>query len=204
MLVEFLKQYLDSDTLGIVWEFLLNGDDYAPFNTLQDIKYFESRIYNWNDCMKWAARVSNFPILKYVSKKPQISRINWERCAEEAASHGKLDAFKYCASRSFQYGWASWQIGVFCSIKHGHPHVARYASNHFSVRDWEECLLMSTSYGNIDLVKHFETKFLQSKPERDLPWKECFSIAERKNYTEILNYSQKNLTRQGPRKIVGC
>ena len=66
MLVEFLKQYLDSDTLGIVCEFLINGDDYASFTTLQDIKCIEARIYNWNDCMQWAARVSNFPILKYV------------------------------------------------------------------------------------------------------------------------------------------
>ena len=70
MLVEFLKQYLDSDTLGIVCEFLINGDDYASFTTLQDIKCIEARIYNWNDCMQWAARVSNFPILKYVPEPP--------------------------------------------------------------------------------------------------------------------------------------
>jgi len=202
MLMELLSRYLDSDTLGIICEFLINGDDYAPF-TLKEIKRLETRIYNWDGCMKWAARVSNLPILKYASKKPQISRINWERCAEAAASHGNLDAFKYCASRSFQYGWSTWQIGVFCAIKHGHSHIAQYASNHFSVRNWGECLLISASCGNIDLVKHFETKCLQSKTERHPPWEECFSIAKKKNYRDIMKYSQEKLTHH-TRKTVGC
>jgi len=200
--MEFLRQYLDFDTLGIVCEFLINGDDYAPF-TLEDIRQLESRIYNWNDCMLWAAIVSNLSILKYASKKPQISRINWERCAEAAASHGKIDAFKYCAFQAFQYGWAAWQIGVFCAIKHRQVHIAHYASNHYSVRDWEECLLTSASCGNLDLVKYFEIKCLQSKTEHSpLCWEECFSIAKKKNYEEIMDYSQKKLI-QHTRKIAG-
>jgi hypothetical protein len=113
--------------------------------------------------MKWAARVSNLHILNYASKKPQISRINWEWCAEASASPGNFATFTYCASRSVQYGWSTWEIGVFYAIKHGHSHIAQYASNHFSIRNWGECLLISASCGNIDLVKHFETKCLQSK-----------------------------------------
>jgi hypothetical protein len=200
--MEFLNQYLDSDTLEIICKFLINSDDYTPF-TLEDIKRLDPHIYNWAGCMKWAARSSNLPMLKYASKKPQISKITWERCAETAAAHGKLDAFKYCASRSFQYGWSTWQIGVFCAIKHGHSHVAQYASNHFSVRDWGECVLSSASCGNIDLVKYFETKCLQSKTERRPPWEECFSIAKKKNYREIMKYSQEKMNRH-TRKTVGC
>ena len=201
VLMEFLKQYLDSDTLGIVCEFLIKGNDYAPF-TLEDIKHLESRIYDWNRCMQWAARESNLPILKYAGENPTISKMNWERCAEAAASCGKTDAFKYCALRAFHYGWASWQIGMFCAIEHGHSHLARYASNHFSVRGWGECLLTSASRGNIDLVKYFEIKYLQSNPDPP-PWDECFSIAQQKNDKKIMDYSREKLA-QHARKIVGC
>jgi len=192
--MDILLQYLDPDTTGLVCEFLINGDDYTPF-TLEDIRQLEGRIYNWFHCMQWAARVGNLPILKYVGKKKIITGINWERCAEEAAAHGNLEGFKYAASRAFHYGWAAWQIGVFCAIKKGHVHIARYASNHFSVRNWEECLLEAAFSGNIELVKYFETKCVQSKTEtlRKSTWKECFWAAKENHHLEVMTYSRKKI-----------
>ncbi len=198
--MDILLQYLDPDTTGIVCEFLINGDDYTPF-TLEDIRQLEKRIYNWFHCMQWAARVGNIPILKYVGKKKIITGINWERCAEEAAAHGNLEGFKYAASRAFYYGWAAWQIGVFCATKKGHVHIARYASNHFSVRNWEECLLEAALSGNIELVKYFETKCGQSKTEtlRKSTWKECFWAAKEKHHLEVMDYCSEAI-----RKTAGC
>ena len=188
--MNILRRYLDSDTTGIVCEFLINGDDYAPF-TLEDVQQLERRIYNWGQCMQWAARVNNFPILKYAGQKQNISVINWERCAEAAATHGHLEVFKYCAYRAFHYGWAAWQIGVFCAIKQGHVDIVRYASNHFSVRNWGEFLLDSASCGNLDLVKYFEIKCARSKTEH--LWEECFRIAKKKNQLEVLDYLQEKI-----------
>ena len=73
--MNILRRYLDSDTTGIVCEFLINGDDYTPF-TLEDIRQLEKRIYNWFHCMQWAARVGNIPILKYVGKKKIITGLH--------------------------------------------------------------------------------------------------------------------------------
>ena len=196
--MDILFRYLDSDTTRIVCEFLINGDDYTPF-TLDDIQQLESRIYNWAQCMQWAARVNNSSILKYVGQKKKISGVDWERCAEAAATHGHLDVFKYCAYRAFHYGWAAWQSGVFCAIKQGHVHIARYASNHFSVRNWGELLVDSASYGNVELVQYFETKCSPSKTGH--LWKECFWIAKKKNHLEVMDYSREKID---ARKIAGC
>ena len=195
--MDSLLQYLDSDTAGLVCEFLINGDDYTPF-TLENIRQLKKRIYNWELCMQWAARVGNIPILKYVGKKNQITGINWERCAEDAAAHGNLEGFKYAASRAFYYGWAAWQIGVFCAIKKGHVHIAQYASDHFSIRNWDECLLEAASSGNVELVKYFDTKCSQAKTEtlQKSTWKECFWIAKEKHHLEVMDYSRKKMQQQ--------
>ena len=192
--MDILLRYLDSDTTGIICEFLINGDDYTPF-TLENIRQLEPRIHNWPHCMQWAARVGDMLILKYVGQKKKITGIDWERCAEDAAAHGNLDGFKYCAYRAFYYGWAAWQIGVFCAIKNGHVHIVRYASNHFSIRNWKEFLLNSALCGNVELVKYFETKCFQSKTEhlRKNDWEECLWIAKKKGHIEITNYSQKKI-----------
>ena len=47
--MDILLRYLDSDTTGIICEFLINGDDYTPF-TLENIRQLESRIHNCHDC----------------------------------------------------------------------------------------------------------------------------------------------------------
>ena len=187
-----MNEHLDADTAGMVCEFLINGDDYAPF-TLADIRRLGPRIHNWPGCMVWAARAGNVAALKHAGKQKGVGGVAWERCAEAAAAHGSLAGFKYAASRAFWHGWAAWQIGMICAVKKGHAALARYASRHFSVRSWREALLEAAAAGDLELVKHFAAPPRRHRPPLHSPatWKEFFWRARQNRHAAVMAYAKQ-------------
>ena len=91
--MEHLKEHLDNDTSLIIFDLLINGEDYTPFR-YEDIVSFCNKITEWDLCIYWAAEngrldIVNFARLFIGSQNTYV----WDKCIHKAVIAGHIDIF---------------------------------------------------------------------------------------------------------------
>nr|QBK93885.1 MAG: ankyrin repeat protein [Pithovirus LCPAC406] len=91
--MEHLKTHLDDSTSLIVFEFLINDDDYTPFRC-EDIIKLENKITEWDLCLYWAIENNKLEIFSYIHLEiaPEgfINEEMWEKSMHVVAKSGNI------------------------------------------------------------------------------------------------------------------
>ena len=213
--MEALRKYLPRDISLHILEFLINGkvDDYISF-TLDDIKALRNKITRWGSYLKYAIKIEDMEIIRYVEKY-LLDSSWWIHCMQDAADINNLDLIKYCESRAIaltkkkKLESKEWLFCVWHAAPRGYLDIVKYAWSR-GAKCSAICMYEASRGGYLDVVKYAESvgavnfgecvevasehghlnvikRFWKKCDNMDLR-EQCRYNAESRDYEEMLEY----------------
>ncbi len=182
--MEALRKYLPRDISLHILEFLINGkvDDYISF-TLDDIKALRNKITRWGSYLKYAIKIEDMEIIRYVEKY-LLDGFIWKACMQDAADVNNLDLVKYCESRAIaltkkkKLEPKEWLFCVWHAASRGYLDIVKYAWSR-GAKCSAICMYEASWGGHLDIVKYAESVGATN-------FGECIEVASERGHLNVI------------------
>nr|QBK93014.1 MAG: hypothetical protein LCPAC403_01480 [Pithovirus LCPAC403] len=167
--MESIRHFLCKDVSLIIFEFLINGENYNSF-VLKDIVEFNEKIYNWDMVLLWSLEINNKDTINYSKSKfiwmqtcVKCSTFNCEdpRCTYIIEDEEIEDFPEY--EETFEDWDGMCQMIFEEAINSGNYEISEIVYSSMSSRDayfrWEVCMILGFRSGrNEEILRYVESK----------------------------------------------
>ncbi len=96
--MEHIKSHLGEDISPLIFEYLINDEDYTPFRC-EDIISLKNKITEWDLCLYWAIENNRSEIFSYIhleiASEGFITEEMWDKSMHVAVKSGNIEIFNF-------------------------------------------------------------------------------------------------------------